>query len=304
MKRFLKLLAVVLCLSMFTPGVVPNAGIESVQAAQKVKLNYTKKTIYEGDSFTLKVSGTKKKVKWSSSNKKVATVSSKGVVKGKNGGSDRKTCKITAEVGSKKYVCKVTVKAVPDEDDEEDEADQDDVKEVGSESTDNGEGSSTSDSSPSDRVADNIAALKKEIQKYGYTNANGDKVIRGLEGKFTPYLVYEEKTDVLYFTLVGDNTTFDMELSSADNSLPIDTSFLFIGTNFAFIAQGTIIPSEYMVGQNCYFRLTENNLFVSEGDIQETSNAMLKLAFVAWNHMLSTQTSFTMKDIGFNEVRL
>ena len=36
-----------------------------------------------GKKYTLKVNGTKQKVKWSSSNKAIATVSSKGVVTGK-----------------------------------------------------------------------------------------------------------------------------------------------------------------------------------------------------------------------------
>ena len=106
MKKFFRTLAIVLCLSVFTPSVIPNIGTETVQAATKIKLNYTKKTIYVGKSFKLKITGTKKKVKWSSSNKKIATVSSKGVVKGIGEG----TAKITAKVGKKKYTCKVNVK--------------------------------------------------------------------------------------------------------------------------------------------------------------------------------------------------
>ncbi len=56
----------------------------------------------------LKLTGVKGKVKWLTSNKKVATVSSKGVVKAVKAG----TVKITAKVGKKKYTCKITVKAV------------------------------------------------------------------------------------------------------------------------------------------------------------------------------------------------
>lgn len=79
---------------------------ESAEAKSKIKLNKTKATIYVGKSVKLKVKGTKKKVKWSSSNKKIAKVTQKGKVTGvKNG-----TAKITAKVGKKKYKCKVTVK--------------------------------------------------------------------------------------------------------------------------------------------------------------------------------------------------
>ena len=113
MKRFFRTLAIVLCLSMFTPLVAPIVGTETVQAATKaktkIKLNCTQKTIYEGETFKLKITGAKKKVKWSSSNKNVATVSSKGVVTGIDGGDDKRTCKIYATVDKKKYTCKVTI---------------------------------------------------------------------------------------------------------------------------------------------------------------------------------------------------
>lgn len=75
--------------------------------AAKIKLNKKKVTIKAGKKVTLKVKGTKKKAKWSSNKKSVATVSQKGVVKGKKAGK----ATITAKVGKKKYKCKVTVKA-------------------------------------------------------------------------------------------------------------------------------------------------------------------------------------------------
>lgn len=81
-------------------------GSNCVTAATKVKINKTKASIYVGKTVQLKVTGTKKKVTWKSSNKKIATVTSKGKVKGVKKG----TAKITATVSKKKYVCKVTVK--------------------------------------------------------------------------------------------------------------------------------------------------------------------------------------------------
>ena len=73
--------------------------------AATVKLNKNKITVPVATKQTLKVTGTKAKVKWSSSNKKVATVTSKGVVKGIKKGN----CKVTATVGKKKYTCSVKV---------------------------------------------------------------------------------------------------------------------------------------------------------------------------------------------------
>lgn len=81
------------------------SGSVSAKLASKPKLSATKVTLDVGKSKTLKVKNTSKSVKWSSKNKKIATVSKKGVVKGKKAGSTT----ITAKVSGKKLVCKVTV---------------------------------------------------------------------------------------------------------------------------------------------------------------------------------------------------
>ena len=77
-----------------------------VSASAAAKLNKKSITVNVKKTYTLKVTGTSGKVTWSSSNKKIATVSSKGVVKGVKKG----TATVTAKVGKKKYTCKVTVK--------------------------------------------------------------------------------------------------------------------------------------------------------------------------------------------------
>ena len=76
-----------------------------VQAA-KMKLNKSAVIINRGASTSLKVSGSKKKVKWSSSKKSVASVSATGKVSGKKAG----TAYIYAKVGKRTLKCKVTVK--------------------------------------------------------------------------------------------------------------------------------------------------------------------------------------------------
>lgn len=70
------------------------------------RLSKTELTLVAGRSEKLAVTGTLAKVKWSSSNKAVATVNSKGKVVAKKAGK----AVITAKVGSKKLKCKVTVK--------------------------------------------------------------------------------------------------------------------------------------------------------------------------------------------------
>ena len=63
------------------------------------------KSLYVGDSYTLKLNGVPGTVKWDSNNKTVATVSSKGTVTAKKKG----TATISATVNKKKYTCKITV---------------------------------------------------------------------------------------------------------------------------------------------------------------------------------------------------
>lgn len=74
--------------------------------AASVKISKKKLTLTVGKSHTLKIKGTKNKVKWKSSAKKVATVSKKGKVKAIKAGK----ATITAKVKSKTFRCKVTVK--------------------------------------------------------------------------------------------------------------------------------------------------------------------------------------------------
>lgn len=70
------------------------------------KLSKKKITLKVGQTHKLKLSNKKGKIKWSSNNKKVATVSASGKVTAKKRGQ----AKIKAKSGKKEYICKVTVK--------------------------------------------------------------------------------------------------------------------------------------------------------------------------------------------------
>ena len=78
-----------------------------MDAASKSNVNRKKITLTVGSTAKLSIRNTKKKVIWRSSNRKVATVSAKGVVRAKKKG----TARITAKIGKKKLVCRVTVVA-------------------------------------------------------------------------------------------------------------------------------------------------------------------------------------------------
>ena len=93
------LIAGVLTVALAAPSLCTTA------EAAKIKLNKTKVYLLKGQTVKLKVTGTKKKVTWKSSKKKVATVSKKGKVKAKKAGKTT----ITAKVKGKKYKCKIIV---------------------------------------------------------------------------------------------------------------------------------------------------------------------------------------------------
>lgn len=103
MKKYLSfLLSVLLIASMLVSPIFSESG--TAQAATmsiKAKL----KTIEVGSNTTLTVTGTKQKVKWSTSNKKYVKIDSKGKATAVKKGS----ATITATVGKKKLNCKITV---------------------------------------------------------------------------------------------------------------------------------------------------------------------------------------------------
>ena len=72
-----RLMAVISAVVLMTTLLIP-----ALQAsAASVKLNKTKIVLAVSQTYALKLKGTNKTVKWSTSNKKVATVSKSGVVK-------------------------------------------------------------------------------------------------------------------------------------------------------------------------------------------------------------------------------
>ena len=98
MKKFISfILILALCIPLISPA--------TAFAATTIKLNKTKLELHEGESYTLKLKGASGTVKWSSSKKSVATVSSKGKVKAVKEGK----ATITATYKNKTYKCAVTV---------------------------------------------------------------------------------------------------------------------------------------------------------------------------------------------------
>ena len=100
MKRFIKRSVILMCCLLVSILIMP----VSVNAA--AKLNQKSITLNVGKTYILKSSGTRGKITWTSSNRSVASVTSRGIVKAVKKG----TVTITARYGKSKLTCKVTVK--------------------------------------------------------------------------------------------------------------------------------------------------------------------------------------------------
>ena len=118
-KSVKKWIAIAISMAMVLTSVL-TGNVTTGSAASAPKLNFSKKTVTAGRKVTLKV---KKKpagskilsTKWKSSNKKVATVTKKGVVKAKKAGKTKITATVRYKKGktkkTKKLSCTITVKA-------------------------------------------------------------------------------------------------------------------------------------------------------------------------------------------------
>ena len=107
-----RLLAIFLVL-VFAAASMSQTVFAASKAPKKIRLNKTKATMYVGETKTLKVTVTPKSaskaVKWTSSNKKVATVTKKGKIKALKAGKTVITC--TSKSNKKvKAKCTITVK--------------------------------------------------------------------------------------------------------------------------------------------------------------------------------------------------
>lgn len=108
MQKKMGFLICILAICMFCLSLCENT--YAVAEKSSIKLNKSKATIYTSGNKTIQlkatVEGASKKVTWKSSNKKIATVNSKGKVTAKKAG----VTNITAKANGKTAKCKVIVK--------------------------------------------------------------------------------------------------------------------------------------------------------------------------------------------------
>ncbi len=98
------------CLLLVALLILNLAPLYSAVAAPKFKLNKSKITLKVNQTKTIKITGTSQKVKWKNGNKKVIKVTSANNKSIQVQAIREGKAQITAQVGKKKYYCKIIVR--------------------------------------------------------------------------------------------------------------------------------------------------------------------------------------------------
>lgn len=263
-------------------------GIEctaDAKAKKKIKLNKTKLTLTVGKTYKLKLKNNKKKVKWSSTKKSIASVSSKGKIKAKKAGK----ATIVAKASGKKYKCKVTVKA---------------KKKV---VTDNDK-DFTKTVQPDYRA--NYTRLKENIQLYGVTNSSGNKLLNGTisyNSMEVGYgIVYDAENQKFDFIIATDVILEDetgalgglvLSVSEADIAKGSATYGIAYELGYYGNASGTCSLADIHSTDNS---LTWDMVDSDLSNIYELANLSMDLGYICWEKLLEDHNlGLSMTDLGF-----
>lgn len=310
-----------------------------VEAKAKVKISNSKVTLFKGQSKTLKVKGTKKKPKWSSSKKSVASVSKKGKITAKKKG----TATITAKIGKKKYKCKVTVespslnkKSLTLTAGKTYSLKLNGTKQKvawrsknSSVAAINSKGKVTAKKAGStyvyakvlgksfsckvtvqSKLAENYTKLKNYINRYGDTNENGNKFISWYdsENDQTFGIVYESRKDTYNFISITGTDDIEMSCSVYINRIKSNTAspqmaIVLKNYDIGCVADTTLNIATFSKNTNLHFNITYNDTGLDESEFQELTNANLQLSFAGWQMLLVKYPRLSMSDLGFTSYR-
>lgn len=268
----------VICLVLpITPG--------TPALAKGIKLSKKSITLYVGQTKKIKLKGTAKKPKWSSSKKSVATVTNNGKIKARKKGN----AIITAKLGTKKYKCKAKIK-----------------KKAVVPPTPTGE-------SDDSTVAGNYRKLSNHLKNYGeYDAKDGEyyiddsstldsgelysQICYNSDDSFTfsvlmnSYTVYGKCTNVMILTITPPEYS---EGAIADMFTSDVAGFLY--------ANGSVTLSDLSKSNTTitytYTNITDNSEKKSLFELGETS---LRVGLSNWNTLLKESgADLTLSDLGF-----
>ena len=301
-----KLLVVLLILNL-----VPST---SAMAASKIKLNKSKITIKVGQSKKIKIVGankTNKKTKWKTSNKKIVKMSAVKNDSVKITAVRKGKAQITAQIGNKKYSCKITVKKAEEKKQNGSDATMDKPTSVPT-VVPTVEPTSVPTVVPTVEptvapVTSGFDDLKKYIKQNGVMNKNNQKIINKTipsdDGStFTYAIVNDETNDSLNFIMVGNNgsswqESTTMKLKKNDNEGVADVVHLF-GKTDGFEGTATILKSTFNKYSTPEITLIMEPIYSSETKAKELCVSTIRLAFSGWQ-LLLLDHGFQLADLGF-----
>ena len=309
----------------------------SVSAAAKPKLNKKSVSITRTKSYKLKLKNAKaSKVKWSSSNKKIAVVS-KGKVTAKKVGK----ATVTAKYKGKSYKCKVTVKAKVVKKGtfsvyknesitlqlksslgtvlkvKSWKSSNKAVASVTSKGVVKGKkvGSTTITATntlgdqykATVKVKDPYLALKKYIKKNGELGSEGEYSIHSSYNyggtNYDAYINYYPSEDSFEFYTENASDSFNFLLSMVipyGGTSEAPTAYICVGEeDLYFGAVAEVNPSSYTVDTNIDFMLILGD--VEDNKLQEYANYDLDASMLCWEDMIYESIGASMKAFGFKK---
>lgn len=235
----------------------------TVAGLQYVKINKSRADIYNGKTTTIKLTGTTARPTWKSSNTKIATVSSKGVVTGKKAG----TVNITATLCGRKFTCKVTVK-----------------------------NSSLSNTA----LKNNYTKFKNYINKHGVRlNGTTTKYISYKDGTTEIGVGYIPKTDKvnLFTVVVSQNTSVGTDVLINCTKTKNGTAQISIFSNDGtMVLKATLCPATFR--KTTTLKFYANGKLVT-GELAKSSNDLVKATIEGANEVMKSTMKMTVRDIGF-----
>lgn len=255
---------------------------------KKISLNKSKLTINKGKTATLKCTvkpktASNKKLKWTSSNKNVATVDSKGKITAKKSGFT--TITVATTDGTKlKTKCTVTVLNL----------------------------------AVNATIKSNLNTLKEYILNNGDTNINGDAGIFGEysdDESVNKYCILYLPKEKMFRFVWSDDYSDEPDEYNIGVSLSFNyslTGFDYITAEFVNVYYEYENPSasystEIIANVETYnndstipsINVKSNTYSLSTEKIKDYTNSDFKLAMTQFNNLLYSETGFTLSDIGF-----
>lgn len=258
------------------------------------KLNKKSVTLKPGKSTTLKVKGTKQRVKWSSSNTSVAIVTGKGKVIAKSGG----TAKVIANIGGANFVCRIIVKG-------------NQVPVVKPTATPTPEPTATPMPEPTATPEPQVSGYEKLrdfIMQNGSDLEDGEKIVfanRNVEGKFCTWrIAYNPKTEefrFIFMTIGGGATDYlSFSVPYYPTTFEVEYNSIFPAVNTKYILKSTVPVSKFNKSEIVKFDITESTgANLPYDKLNQMGNNTLQAGFLGWEGYLLIHAEITFKDLGF-----